>query len=303
MPIGAIIGAGASLLGGASQASAAKKAAASQEAAAREELALQTRIYDETSQNFAPYLQGGGLGFQAYLSEMGLGNAPMIGGMPAQIETFTTPGTPATGGGGYTQGPGGRPDDRIYNQGTAAIPGVTQYRVNGQTFADMGAAQEYANANPTGGRDFGGFQNTPGYSFALGQGLDTLQSTAAARGGLFSGAALADAQRLGQGMQNQEYNNYLNRLQGIGQQGQAAAGNQAAAGANYGNAAGNALGNIGNAQSAGAIGVGNAISGGINNALGAWQYMRAQQPAQAPAQGANSNWLFGGNTFGNSAWG
>lgn len=212
---------GPALIGGLFQASAAKRAANQQAAAAASELELQKQMYGETTANFAPYRESGLQGWQAYLSELGLGEAP---------------------------------------------------------------------------KGFTGFQKTPGYDFAMGQGMDALQSSAAARGGLYSGAAMADAQRLGQGMANQEYGNYLNRLAGIGQAGQAAAGNQANAAQNYAAGAGNALASIGNAQSAGSIGVGNAISGGINNALGAWMYQKANPQAQ---QGLT----VGGGLFGGNSWG
>ena len=58
------------------------------------------------------------------------------------------------------------------------------------------------------------------------------------------------------------------------QGGQSAAGAQANAATNAAAGVSNAYGNIGNAQAAGAIGVGNALSGTINNGLSLWQYQR-----------------------------
>ena len=80
-------------------------------------------------------------------------------------------------------------------------------------------------------------------------------------------------------------------LGGLAQGGQAAAGNRANAGANFGAQAGNARAGMGNAQAAGAIGVGNAITGGINNAMGVMGWMGAQPKAQAPAAGGRPWWL------------
>ena len=62
-----------------------------------------------------------------------------------------------------------------------------------------------------------------------------------------------------------------------------AAGNQAMAGNAFASGAGQAIGNRGNAQAAGAIGQANAWSGAIQNGLGAWQYQQALGQMQRPA--------------------
>ena len=136
----------------------------------------------------------------------------------------------------------------------------------------LGSASEYT--------PFGMSQFTadPGYGFRLSEGQKALDRQAAARGGLISGGALKAAQRYGQEMGSQEYQNAFNRYQtertaklgplqslaGIGQSatnfmGQAGAANAANAG-NYmtGGAA---------AQAAGQVGSANAITGGINSYL------------------------------------
>ena len=292
MPVGAIAAIG-SVAGGLSQASAARRAGRAQENAANQQLALEREVYEDTSANFAPFREGGGLGFQAYLAEMGLADMPTIGGTAPQIETFTSGGTPGTmpvqtgaafnTSGGMDQSP----------QATAATPGVTQFRVGTNTFSTMEDAQAFANANRTGGRQFGGFQATPGFQFQLDRGMDALNTSNAARGNLLSGANIAGAMQFGQGLANQEYGNYMNRLQGIGQQGQAAAGNQAAAGQAFATGAGNALAGIGNAQAAGAIGAGNAISGGINNVMGTLGYLNTQNRG-----GTTGGSFWGQNIFG-----
>jgi hypothetical protein len=53
----------------------------------------------------------------------------------------------------------------------------------------------------------------PGYGFRLKEGLKAVDSQAAARGGLISGAALKASQRYGQDMASQEYTNAFNRYQ------------------------------------------------------------------------------------------
>lgn len=141
-----------------------------------------------------------------------------------------------------------------------------------------------------------GFSETPAYQYNLSQGLDAAQSAAAARGGMLSGATLQSMQTVGNGLANNEYQTYLNRLQGIGNQGQAAAGNQATAAQNYGQNAINAAGAYGDAQSAGTIGGFNALSNGINGAISSFGYMNgAQQQGGTQAGGLAS--LFSGQNF------
>jgi len=57
------------------------------------------------------------------------------------------------------------------------------------------------------------FQADPGYAFRLAEGQKALERSAAARGGLMSGNALRAAQRYGQEMGSQEYQNAFNRYQ------------------------------------------------------------------------------------------
>jgi hypothetical protein len=57
------------------------------------------------------------------------------------------------------------------------------------------------------------FQQDPGYAFRLAEGQKALDRSAAARGGLISGAALKAATGYGQQMGSQEYQNAYNRFQ------------------------------------------------------------------------------------------
>ena len=117
-----------------------------------------------------------------------------------------------------------------------------------------------------------GFQETPGYQFQRQQGIGAIDASAAARGNLLSGSTLKGLTEFGQGLASQEYGNYLNRLAGLASSGQNAAGMQAAAGNTYAQNTGNALASIGNAQAAGAIGTGNAISGITDNLTSALMF-------------------------------
>jgi hypothetical protein len=60
--------------------------------------------------------------------------------------------------------------------------------------------------------DFQYDQNTdPGYGFRFAEGMKGLERSAAARGGLLSGATLKGITRYGQDMGSQEYQNAFNR--------------------------------------------------------------------------------------------
>ena len=259
MCISAVLGVASSLVG----ASSAKKAGKAAAEAGRQQLALQERIYDEQTENFQPYLEGGRIFNDAYLYEMGLGAAPTIGGRAPDVVEFNDviPADPNAVSPFFV-----RPENRDPNVNYDPQPqNVTKYRVNDQVFGSREAAQAYADANPEGTSPYSGFTKTPGYDFRLGQGYDAIESSAAGRGGLYSGATMRRLQEYGQDYASNEYNNFLNRLASGAGAGQAAAGNQAAAGQNFAAGGANALANIGNAQAASAIGVGNAWQGGIGN--------------------------------------
>jgi hypothetical protein len=167
----------------------------------------------------------------------------------------------------------------------------------------------------TGGTEWGGLSMTPGAQFAMREGRDTMEAGAAARGGLNSGATLAGLERLRFGMAQQDRENQLNRLGGMVDMGQGAAGMQASSGNAFAGQANNALGNLGqvqantammsgqaqaqglmgaaNARGAGMMGAANALSGGVNNLLGwqAYQQM-ANQPNAFRAGGVGGGRLY-----------
>lgn len=62
---------------------------------------------------------------------------------------------------------------------------------------------------------FQNFQNTPGYQFALQQGLNAVNANAAAMGSPLSGNNQQAVNNYAQGVANQTYNNYVNQLQNM----------------------------------------------------------------------------------------
>jgi hypothetical protein len=136
------------------------------------------------------------------------------------------------------------------------------------------------------------FQQDPGYAFRMSEGMKGLERSAAARGGLLSGATLKGIQRFGQDLGSQEYQNAFNRyqtersarlnpLQSLAGVGQTATNQLGAAGREYGSSAGSIM------------------SGqGINsaNALLAGQQARSSSYGQLGS--ALGKYLGGGGTFG-----
>ena len=127
------------------------------------------------------------------------------------------------------------------------------------------------------------FQQDPGYAFRLSEGMKALDRTAAARGGLLSGATLKGAQRYGQEMGSQEYMNAFNRyqteraaqlnpLQSLAGVGQTATGALTNAAGAYGAQTGQNLQDIGTARASGYLGSGNALSSALNTAGNAYMY-------------------------------
>jgi len=126
------------------------------------------------------------------------------------------------------------------------------------------------------------FTADPGYAFRMSEGMKALERSAAARGGLLSGATLKGTQRYGQDLASQEYQNAFNRYQaeraGTLNPYQALAGTAQTSANTLTNAAGNLgtqLGSniigAGNAQAAGQIGQANAIVGGLGQGINFYQ--------------------------------
>jgi hypothetical protein len=126
------------------------------------------------------------------------------------------------------------------------------------------------------------FTADPGYAFRMSEGMKALERSAAARGGLLSGATLKGTQRFGQDLASQEYQNAFNRYQaeraGTLNPYQALAGTAQTSANVLGGQAGqlgqqlgsNIIG-AGNAAAAGQIGSANAIVGGVGQGINFYQ--------------------------------
>jgi hypothetical protein len=126
------------------------------------------------------------------------------------------------------------------------------------------------------------FQADPGYGFRLSEGMKALDRTAAARGGLLSGATLKGAQRYGQDLASQEYTNAFNRyqternaqlnpLQSLAGLGQTATNTLTGAAGQMGQNYATGYGNIGQARASGYIGSANALTSALGTGLNYYQ--------------------------------
>ncbi|SFI84479.1 hypothetical protein [Albimonas pacifica] len=266
----------------------ANKAADAQKDAADASAALQKYMYDQTREDYGPYREAGYDALGALAFELGLGPRPgSVGGGGADLNIERIPGTrqggPAQPAGGRQGGPGYyETPDGDFKYSVQARPGYTApggaavgggrtnplFKVGDMTFADRASARSYIKDQRGGGTEYRGFEATPGYQFQLEQGQQAIDRSAAARGGLFSGATMKASQRFGQGLAAQEYNTYLNRLAALAGTGQAATGATASAGQASAANTGNALMTAGQARASGYSGMANALSGGVQNGLG-----------------------------------
>jgi hypothetical protein len=132
------------------------------------------------------------------------------------------------------------------------------------------------------------FRTSPGYEFQRGQGLNAVQTSAAAGGQLFSGKTLKSLNQYGQGLADQEFGNWYSRLGGLSGSGDAATGNLVNAGTNTTNSLASLATAGGDARASSYAGVGSALGGGLSNLA----YLSAYYGGQKPKQPANIGSLY-----------
>lgn len=274
---GAIGGALGGAIEGSDTANAAQAAAGQTAAATNQATALQREMWQAQQAQQQPWLQSGIAAQNRLLTLLGINPA-------------TATATAQTGGGGNGVA------DMVANAIRQTMaPGASPYSLTVDTtspdFGKYGKAFSETN-----------WQADPGYAFRLSEGMKALDRQAAARGGLISGSALKAAQRYGQDMGSQEYQNAYNRyynersqmlnpLQSLAGVGQTSSNTLGTAGQNYAANVGNALINQGYAAGNAGIAAANArqsMYGNIGSALG----------QVTPSQWSNLSSTLG-NYFGN----
>ena len=172
------------------------------------------------------------------------------------------------------------------NLGVASgIPGSTATQTpNGITGTAMGSVQTPTTFDPTAGNSTplpsSGqtpaqiMQQAPEYQFVEQQGIQGLDNSAAASGGLLSGGNIQNILNYSQGLASQQYQNIVNNLSSVASLGESAGAMTGNSGTYAAMGAGNAETAAGNAAAAGTIGASNAYSSSLGN-LG---FMYAMNP-------------------------
>lgn len=299
MTWGMVAVAGATVVGGALSAGAAGKAASTQAAAADRAAELQKEQFERSVELQEPFRQAGMLGQNRLMTLLGLGgtaqyddtaynkaladyNANLAALDPSSYMSGGAGGGYVSSGGGeggdagyYQEPTGGTFNQEAYNAARAGIvaPDREKFRLAGGDVNDP-MFGKYATAEYTPEMFAKGID--PGYQFRLKEGMQGLERSAAARGGLLSGGTLKGIQRYGQDMASQEYTNAFNRyqaertgtlnpFQSMAGQGQSTANTLSNLGMNYAGQAGEAYQGAANARASGYVGQANAIGGTIGN--------------------------------------
>ncbi len=158
-----------------------------------------------------------------------------------------------------------------------------QQREDAEPWREAGAGALSDLNNSDFKRDFtmDDFQTDPGYAFRMSEGQKAIERSAAARGGLNSGATMKSLTRFGQDTASSEYGNAynrfnsdrdrrFNRLSSIAGLGQTANTQVGQAGQNYANNVGQNMMGAGNAIAAGQVGQANAWSNAIGQGTNTW---------------------------------
>jgi hypothetical protein len=330
-----LIGAGATVVGAAMGANASKKAAAAQAASADAATQLQREQFDKQIELNEPFRQGGLTAQNRLMYLLGLDSGS---------------GTSRTGGGTRNRLDSDTLRQELQARYTTRVPGGARTRVSGHgeeggVYQDVGttdtevideralqaeidrrmaedqaagdATTAAASKDPAFGslmRDFSmaDYEADPGYAFRQSEGLQALERSAAARGGLLSGRAAKDTMRYSQGLASQEYGNAYNRfqinrsnkinpLQALMGSGQTATGQQQQASQNYASNAGNNIIGAGNARASGIVGGANAVNSGISTGWNMYQGNRLIDAFESRSRGGGGgdSWRTTGNGYDN----
>lgn len=336
--IGSVVGAVAGpLIGGIIGGDAAGDAADTQAAAADRATQLQKEMFDKQVELQAPFREAGLTANNrlAYLLGLsgsgGAGGSVGGGGTPLTAEQLiNTNGNWTPNAQLYSSDPtyrnawdqfinheattyGAHPNNALGSTLTTGLSELARFGFDLDAYnARQQAAGQAQTATNQNDPEFGSlmrrfsaqdFQADPGYQFRMDEGMRALEGSAAARGGLLSGAAMKAIQKYGQGVASQEYGNaysrytadqtnQYNRLAGLVNTGMGATNQTSNAAANFANNASSNIIGAGNAAAAGQVGAANALVGGINSGINAYQNNQLMQMIRQPSAGS-----YGGATF------
>jgi len=184
----------------------------------------------------------------------------------------------------------------------APVPATTQvgpgqYMPTGKQPDQMAAADPV----PQEGPQTQTLRQTPGYMFMQDETRRMREGSAAARGELLSGSAIAEADRQVLGLADQTYQQSVNNNFQLANLGMGAAAQTQAAGTNFAIGAGNAIGNAGNAQANGYFGRANAFNAGLQG-VGDAASTAAGYFSGSGGSGSNQSFTFNQNGGNRTGW-
>jgi hypothetical protein len=191
-------------------------------------------------------------------------------------------------GKGYWQGS----DNDWIRQGIANRFQLPTQQTGGNTPAQQAPGQQAGTPPATATSISDMLKATPGYQFRFNEGLGALQATAAAQGGLNSGATMKAAQRYGQDYATGIYGDHMNRLAGLAGIGQTATTQTGQWGQNYAQTAGQNLINAGNQRAQSTYNRADAMSQGMGGIAGIFNNWYRQNSAR---NGGGTGWYLGNN--------
>jgi len=179
--------------------------------------------------------------------------AAVIGAAVVGATASTIASNKAAGAAGKASQNSVQEQQREYDQ---ARSDNTPFRTTGVSALDQvaklyGLDTTDANGNVvkgSGKADFSSFSNSPDFQFNMQQGQDAINRSAAAKGGLLSGAAVKAGQTYASGLASNQFNSYVGHLEGLAGAGQSATNATTAAGTNMANQNSAAYTNAGNAR-------------------------------------------------------
>lgn len=289
---------GSAVIGGVASNMAAKKAAKAQQSSADAATQLQREMYEQQREDQAPWRNVGGNALNQLAMLLGIdgysmGNTP--GSLNGQDLVMIENGVPVANPDLYASNAAYRD---AWDRGLAhhvqkfgggfrfdSDPNAIESYLKRELADEMEGEKQVARDNPLYGslmKRFSAedFQTDPGYEFRLGQGQRALESSAAARGGLLSGAAAKALTKYNQDFASNEYQNaynrftndqtnMFNRLANIAGVGQTATNQLGQAGQNYATNAGNAMQYAGTARASGYTNSANALNSALGSASSA----------------------------------
>ena len=232
----AVIGGVGSAISNKNSNKAVTQAANSQQQVASENNALTRDIYNQNRGILDPYVSRGNQAGGAINALLGL--TPEMSGGGGATQQFPGQTNALAGFAGQSPAYGALSPYMMNEQGMMQGDGP-QYMTNqqyGQPVPQVGQApQGTVNALSPYQQAFQNYQNSTGYQFRVGEGLNAINSGYAARGQLQSGAAQKALLAYNQNMASGEFGNYMNLLGGQQNVGLSAGNALAGVGTNYAN--------------------------------------------------------------------